>query len=206
MPSVGVGTVIPFYFLIFLTDVAGIRPGIAGSLLFLVSIWDGINDPFVGALSDRARSRLGRRRPFILAGLLPMALFYALLWMVPSIADKTLLAGYYLLVYFLFDLAYTLVAGPYAALTPELSLDPDERTSIVTYRMAVSIVTGLLAVAALPFVFDAAGSMRQGLAWAGVGVGVICIIPYLMIIASVRERPEFQSAGRSACWTRSALS
>ena len=193
MPSVGVGTVIPFYFLFFLTDVAGIRPGVAGTLLLLVRIWDGVNDPLIGALSDRTHSRLGRRRPFILAGMVPMAIFYALLWMVPSTDSGTMRALYYLVVYFLFDLFYTLVIGPYSALTPELSLDSDERTSIITYRMGVSIVVGLLSALALPFVFDAAPSMRIGFAWAGLGLGAISLIPYLWIAVAIRERPEFQS-------------
>lgn len=196
MPSVGVGTVIPFYFLFFLTDVAGIRPGTAGTLLLAARLWDGINDPLVGALSDRTRSRFGRRRPFILGGLLPMAAFYGLLWIVPPVEEAALRAAYYLAIYFLFDLFYTLVVGPYTALTPELSLDSDERTSIVTYRMAVSIIVGLLAAVALPFVFDAAPSMRAGFAWAGSGLAAISLIPYLLIVATVRERPEFQSRQR----------
>lgn len=196
MPSVGVGTVIPFYFLFFLTDVAGIRPGTAGTLLLAARLWDGVNDPLVGALSDRTRSPFGRRRPFILGGLLPMAFFYALLWMVPPIAESGLRAAYYLTIYFLFDFFYTLVVGPYTALTPELSLDSDERTSIVTYRMAVSIIVGLLAAVALPFVFDAAPSMKTGFAWAGGGLAAISLIPYLLIVITVRERPEFQSRQR----------
>ncbi|MEW6568498.1 MAG: MFS transporter [Chloroflexota bacterium] len=196
MPSVGVGTVIPFYFLFFLTDVAGIRPGMAGSLLLVARVWDGINDPLAGALSDRTRSRFGRRRPFILGGLVPMAIFYGLLWIVPPVDTPSLRAVYYLAVYFLFDLFYTLVIGPYTALTPELSLDSDERTSIVTYRMAVSIVVGLAAAIALPFVFDAAPSMRVGFAWAGCALALISLIPYVLIVVTARERPEFQAKER----------
>lgn len=196
MPSVGVGTVIPFYFLFFLTDVAGIRPGVAGSLLLAARVWDAINDPLVGSLSDRTRGRFGRRRPYILVGLLPMALFYGLLWVVPPLESATTRALYYLAIYFLFDTFYTLVSGPYTALTPELSLDTDERTSIVTYRMGVSIVVGLLSAIALPFVFDAAPSMRVGFAWAGAGLAVLSVIPYVLIVLTVRERPEFQSEER----------
>jgi GPH family glycoside/pentoside/hexuronide:cation symporter len=203
MPSVGVGTVIPFYFLFFLTDIAGIRPGIAGTLLLIVRIWDGVNDPLVGALSDRTRSRFGRRRPYILAGLIPMVAFYAMLWWVPPIAASGGRVLYYLAIYFLFDLFYTLVVGPYTALTPELSLDTDERTSIVAFRMGVSIVVGLLAAIALPFVFDAAPSMREGFAWAGAGLAVLSVVPYLLILLVIRERPEFQT--RKSLGVRSAI-
>jgi GPH family glycoside/pentoside/hexuronide:cation symporter len=192
-PSVAYGTVIPFYFLIFLTDTAGVRPGVAGSILFVARIWDAINDPLVGAISDRTRSRLGRRRPFMLAGAIPMAILYALLWVVPPIASSGGRALYYLVIYSLFDLFYTLVSGPYSALTPELSLDTDERTSIVTYRMGISILTGLAAAATLPFVFNRAPSMQTGFLWAGVSVGLLSAVPYLLIVALFRERRDFQS-------------
>ena len=193
-PSVAVGTVIPFYFLFFLTDVAGVRPGIAGTILLIARIWDAVNDPLVGALSDRTRSKLGRRRPYMLAGAVPMAVFYALLWFVPPLATSGARALYYLVIYLLFDLAYTFVSGPYYALTPEISLDTDERTSIVTYRAGVSIVTGLLAAVALPFVFDAAGSMRMAFQWAGIAIGLFSMVPYFVLVALLRERAEFQPA------------
>ncbi|HLC34345.1 MAG TPA: MFS transporter, partial [Anaerolineales bacterium] len=87
-PSVAVGTVLPFYFLFFLTDVAGVRPGVAGTILLIARIWDAVNDPLVGVLSDRTRSRLGRRRPYMLAGAVPMAVLYMLLWFVPPLATS----------------------------------------------------------------------------------------------------------------------
>ncbi len=195
-PSVAGGTIIPFYYLFFLTDVAGLRPGVAGSLLLIARIWDAVNDPLVGALSDRTRTRLGRRRPYMLAGALPMAATYVLLWLVPQGLSGTSLALYYLGAYFLFDLFLTIVTGPYYALMPELSLDSDERTSIVTYRMATSILSGLGAAAALPILFNAAPSLRQGFVWAAAGVGILSAIPFLLISAWLRERPDFQAPPR----------
>ncbi|OGT28229.1 MAG: hypothetical protein A2Z17_06410 [Gammaproteobacteria bacterium RBG_16_66_13] len=192
-PSVAGGTVIPFYFLFFLTDVAGIRPGLAGTLLLASRVWDAVNDPLVGTISDRTRSRWGRRRPFMLAGALPMAVFYALLWWVPPLGEAATRAVYYFAVYFLYDLAITLVSGPYYALTPELTLDTDERTSLISYRMAVSIGAGLLAAVALPFVFDAAPSTEAGFLWAGIGIGALSAVPFLLIVAAFRERPGFQA-------------
>ncbi len=192
-PSVAGGTIIPFYYLFFLTDVAGLRPAVAGSLLLVARLWDAINDPLVGAISDRTRTRLGRRRPYILAGALPMAATYILLWLVPNGLSGTSLALYYLGAYFLFDLFITIVTGPFYALMPELSLDSDERTSIVTYRMATSILAGLGAAAALPLVFNAAPSLRQGFLWAAVGVGILSALPFLLIGARLRERADFQA-------------
>ncbi len=192
-PSVAGGTIIPFYYLFFLTDVAGLRPAVAGSLLLVARLWDAINDPLVGAISDRTRTRLGRRRPYILAGALPMAATYILLWLVPEGLSGTSLALYYLGAYFLFDLFITIVTGPFYALMPELSLDSDERTSIVTYRMATSILAGLGAAAALPLVFNAAPSLRQGFLWAAVGVGILSALPFLLIGARLRERADFQA-------------
>ena len=195
-PSVAGGTIIPFYFLFFLTDVAGVRPGVAGTLLLVARIWDAVNDPLVGALSDRTRTRLGRRRPYILAGAVPLAITYSLLWIVPNGLTGTSLALYYLGAYFLYDLFMTIVTGPFYALMPELSLDSDERTSIVTYRMAVSIITGLGAAVALPLVFNAFPDLKQGFLVAGVSVGLLAGLPFLLIGALLRERPDFQSPPR----------
>jgi len=185
------GTVIPFYFLFFLTDIAGVRPGLAGTLLLVARLWDAINDPLVGNISDRTHSRWGRRRPFILFAMLPMGLFYALLWVVPPFGPG-LRALYYLIIYLLFDTAFTFVQGPYAALTPELTLDADERTSLFIWRMAVSIITGLVAAVGMDFAFSLLPNMRVSFALLGVMVGALSVLPYIWIVAAVRERPEFQ--------------
>jgi GPH family glycoside/pentoside/hexuronide:cation symporter len=69
--SAGPGTIIPFWYLYFLTDVAKLDPALAGVSVLLGKVWDAINDPLVGVLSDRTRSRWGRRRPYLLFGALP---------------------------------------------------------------------------------------------------------------------------------------
>ena len=65
-------TIIGAYFAIYLTDVVGVSPAIAALAIFVGGTWDYINDPLVGYISDRTRSRWGRRRPFLLFGALPL--------------------------------------------------------------------------------------------------------------------------------------
>ena len=138
-------TIIGAYFLFYLTDVVGISPAVAGISILVGRTWDYLNDPLIGHLSDRTRSRWGRRRPFLLFGAIPFALAFMLMWYRPPFESQVALAVYYAAAYVVFDAAATFVYMPYFALTPELTDDYDERTSLTSYRMFFSILGSLLA-------------------------------------------------------------
>src|SRR5512142_693274 len=138
-------TIVAAYFAIFLTDVVGIPPGTAAIAIFIGRSWDYINDPLVGHLSDRTRTRWGRRRPFLLFGAVPFGLAFFLMWLRPAFESQVLLAIYYAVAYVLFDTAATFVYMPFFALTPELTSNYDERTSLTTTRMYFSIFASLVA-------------------------------------------------------------
>ena len=192
--SAGPGTIIPFWYLYFLTDVVRLDPRLAGVAILLGKIWDAVNDPLVGALSDRTRSRWGRRRPYLLFGSVPFGVMFALLWIVPPIQNQVLLCIYFALMYVLFDTAFTFIGCPYQALTPELTLDHDERTSLLTFRMAVSIVAGLLTALLLGEVIFPSFPGDEQAAFMAVGVvcGAIFVVPTLITFFGTREREEFQ--------------
>src|SRR5512137_2115313 len=77
----GAGTLISFFYLVFLTDVVQLNPGLAGVVILISKLYDAVTDPFEGVLSDRTRTRLGRRRPYLLAGIgLVLASFVALFY------------------------------------------------------------------------------------------------------------------------------
>jgi Na+/melibiose symporter-like transporter len=137
-------TIIGAYFAIFLTDVVHISPGIAAAAIFIGRSWDYVNDPLIGHVSDRTRTRWGRRRPFLLFGALPFALAFTMLWFRPPWESELALVIYYAVAYVIYDAAATFVYMPYFALTPELTPDYDERTALTSYRMFFSILGSLV--------------------------------------------------------------
>ncbi len=150
-------TLINVYYLLFLTDVVGLRPALAGTAMMVAKQWDWINDPLIGHISDHTRSRWGRRRPFLLFGFVPFGVTFTLLWWKPFFQNQIGLAAFYVGAYVLYDTAATFVYMPYFALTPELTPDYDERTTLTTYRMTFSILGSLIAFT-LPWVI--VGSFR----------------------------------------------
>ncbi len=144
------GSTMVFFQLVFLTNVAGLGAGYAGSVLLIGKLWDAFNDPLIGWLSDRTRSRWGRRLPWMALSAVPFALFFVLLWIVPGFVggeNQLALFAYYTVVAVLYNTCYTALALPHSSLTAELSSDYDERSRITGYRMAFSLggsVGGLL--------------------------------------------------------------
>ncbi|MBN1811694.1 MAG: MFS transporter [Anaerolineae bacterium] len=192
--SVGPGTVIPFWYSIFLTDIVRLDLWLVSLFWIIVTAWDAINDPLFGFLSDRTRTRWGRRRPYLLFGALPFGVTFILLWIIPPIHSQVLLFAYYTATYILFETVYTAVYCSYSALTPELTQDHDERTSLVTYRMVVSIGAGLAAPLLFALVIFPMFPDRDPRAYQTIGLicGLSFISPLLIAFLGTRERPESQ--------------
>ena len=189
-----VDTTIAVLYAIFLTDVVGLKPGVAAIAIFVGRSWDYINDPIIGHITDRTRTRWGRRRPYLLFGFLPFAFFFTMLWWKPPLGNQVSLAVYYSIAYFLYDTAITFVSMPYFCLTPELTLDYDERTTLTSYRMVFSILGGLIAFI-VPL--SVIGTMRPEHASrifiTCAVIGLASALPLLLTFAGTRERPEFQA-------------
>jgi len=203
-----IASLIPSFFqFFFLTTVAGLDPLMAGSVRAILSIWDAVNDPVVGWLSDRTRSRLGRRRPWILYGAIPFGLTYFAQWVVPPF-DDTGKFIYYLIVGLLFNMAFTAVNVPYTALTAELTQDYDERTSLNTFRFAFSIGGSLVAGVLHPLIVGQFADVTTGYLVSGAVWGGLCILPFFWCVAGTRERfsADDVQQGSVIAQLRSALS
>lgn len=185
-------TIIGAYLAIFLTDIVGISPSIAAVAIFVGRSWDYINDPLIGHISDRTRTRWGRRRPFLLFGFLPYALAFAMLWWRPPWANEVALAAYYAVAYVVYDAAATFVYMPYFALTPELTLDYDERTALTSYRMFFSILASLVAFTVpLVIVGTFAPESAPRVLTMGVIFGIASALPLLLTFFGTRERQVY---------------
>ena len=117
------------YFIFFLTNFAGVNPAWAGSISLIVVIWDAVTDPVIGYLSDRVRSSSGRRRPFILYGIIPWIASVALMFVTVQLGEVGKFV-FYLLIALVFWTAYTIVMVPYNALGAELTENYSERASL----------------------------------------------------------------------------
>ena len=181
-----VATIQGFFLNAFLLDIAGIRPGAAGIIFLIVKIWDSVNDPIIGRLTDRTNTRWGRRRPWLLFGAIPFGLAWFLQWIVPDLSQAGLF-WYYLIVALLLDTGFTAVNVPYTALTPELTQDYDERTSLNSFRFSFSILGGLAALAVHSILIDSFPSVTEGYAISAAVMGGIIIISNLITFAFTEE-------------------
>lgn len=188
----GWGTLRQIFYAIFLTDVVGLEARLASYAALIGVLWDAINDPLVGMLSDRINTRWGRRRPFLLFFSIPFGLAFLLMWWAPPWNNQIVLAIHMTLAYIISDTLQTLVAVPFYTLTPEMTPDYDERTELTTYRMFFNLVISLVVAVAAPMIKNAA--LQSGLTLSQSYLlisglfGGIGAIPFIAIFFFVRER------------------
>ena len=195
-----IGIMRSIFYALYLTDVVGLDPRLASFGALAGIIWDGVNDPIIGVLSDRLQTRWGRRRPFLLWFSIPFGLSFVILWSAPNWENQIALLVYVTLTFMLSDTFLTLVAVPYLALTPELTRDYDERTTLSSYRTVFQLLAAMTVVVAAPMIVDvvieAGGSQQQGFMLAGAIFGGLGALPLFLIGLFVREKfiPEQQEA------------
>ncbi|MCL2249374.1 MAG: MFS transporter [Oscillospiraceae bacterium] len=154
--------IVGLLYLFFLTNIAGISPLQAGLVVFIGGVFDAITDPLMGTISDRTRSKRGRRAPFFLWGVIPVVISFIFIWYVPALSGWWLVL-YYIFVFCFFNGAFAIVMVPYAALAPELSPDAGQRTSIIGTRMAFSVFGALLAAVVPMLIIESiGGDVRVG--------------------------------------------
>ena len=138
--------------LYFYTDIFGLPAAVVGTMFLITKIWDSINDPIMGIISDRTNTKWGKFRPFLLWLALPFALFGVLAFTTPdfSLTNKII---YAYISYTLMMMVYTAINIPYSALMGVISASPSQRASFSQYRFMFAFTGGLIVQAlTLPLV------------------------------------------------------
>src|SRR5512139_2979813 len=179
------------FYAIYMTDVVGLNPRLASFGALAAIVWDAVNDPIIGVLSDHLHTRWGRRRPFLLWFAIPFGLSYVMMWAAPAWESQTALLIYVTLAFIIADTLMTLVAVPLMSLTPELTADYDERTALTSYRSFFQLFGAMAVVIAAPMIVNkivaAGGTQQQGFMLVGAIFGGIGAIPLLLIGLLIRE-------------------
>ena len=188
----GSGIIISFYYLYFLTDIIQIRPALAGIVILISKVYDAITDPFEGLISDRTRTKLGRRRPYLLAGIPLVFLSFFLLYYPVAFESE---AGRFIFVictYLFYSTIVSIVMLNYNALQSELTADYHERTQLSSIRIFFSAVSSLICALIPLEIVKMVEDVRQGYIYMGLAFGAFFAIPFIATFFAVKERKAFQ--------------
>ena len=186
---------IAYFLLIYYSQVVGLDPALAGFALLLALVFDAVSDPLVGRWSDRVRTRLGRRHPFLYAAVIPVSVCYYCLWVPPDLSEAGTFA--WLLAFTIgLRLSLTMHTVPFNALLPELAPDYDERTRLMNYSVSAAWFFGTLISVAMyawwladtPEYPDGTGVLRRaGYEEAGLVAAVAMCVCYAVAAAATHR-------------------
>ena len=182
------GTVPGLMLLPYLTDELGIAALWAGVIVFLPKAWDVLLNPVAGRVSDRTIDPAGPRRPWLIRAGLMLAGAFALIFAAPDLGSSALEAAWVLVFFVLAASAYAFFQVPYVAMPAEITASYDERTRLMTWRVAILAFTIMLAGATAPVIRDAVGG-RDGYRVMGVVMAVLIVVGVVSAWWGTRHAP-----------------
>lgn len=151
---------ISFYLLYFMVVIGGLHASLAGAVFIVGKFWDAISDYLMGRITDKTKSRFGKRRIYMLCGAIPFMLTFMLLWLNPAGANtQGLKFCYYAAMYIIFNTAWTVVYVPYNTLAANMTNDYDERTQMTSWRMIAASLGTILGAAVFSALAEGTGSL-----------------------------------------------
>lgn len=174
------------YIIFFYVDINKLATGLAATAMLIYGIWNAVNDPIAGFISDRTRTGMGRRIPYVLFFSVPFGLVYYFIWAVPSGLTQSALFTYFLVFICLFDMLYSIVVLNWASLFPEMFQKMTERTEVNSYRQAFGMIGLMIGIALPPLIFSNYGWKIMGIMF-----GSLITAAYLVTLLGSREKREF---------------
>lgn len=183
------GNTIPYqmasFILFFYTDVMRLPVALASSVMFVYSIWDAINNPIMGYISDRTKTRWGRRIPYLRFGIIPYAISFVFVWLAPfdGVNQTTALLLYMLIVPFAWEGLGTVISTAYYSLLPEMFSTYSERTKVAVSMNIIQVIGLFIGLAGTPLLAD-----MIGWAWTSVIFAVIVVVVVYIGLQGMFER------------------
>lgn len=202
------------FLLFFYTDVFGIAAAAVGTMFLVVRIWDAVMDLLIGAACDRTNSRWGKFRPYLLFGAAPFAIVGIITFITPDLSPGGKLVYAYV-TYAAMMMIYSLVNVPYSSMLGVMTDNPDDRTSLASFRFIGAFSGGLFVTAtanSLVEYFGKDGNVASGYQWT-VGIyAVLAAIFFVLTFAGTKERlkpavekssslkQDFRDIGKNGPW------
>jgi len=187
----GISTI---YLLFYATEVLRIPPLWAGLALLVPRVWNVVADPIVGILSDRTRTRFGRRRPYLLGGALVWGMCFAVLFNLPGGQASTLDILWFGAVFLFNNTGLSLYQVPYATMLAEISRDSQVRTRLAGYREIVARGAILLTLASGPWLLGRYTSQARGFGILGGVFGAAIMLSGLVAFFSTAGTSDSDAA------------
>ncbi|WP_084109177.1 cytidylate kinase family protein [Knoellia aerolata] len=177
------------FLMVYMTDIAGISAGVAGTIYGVTKIWAGVADLVAGQTVDRFDTRWGRLRPWLLFGSTPLAIVFVLLFSAPAGLSPTLTVAWIFLFDALFQLAYSFVNIPYGSLSSAMTQDSVDRSKLSGARSVASSLTGVVlsAVIAPQFQDTTGDHVRLQFTLTTAALGLVAVALHLICFRNSRE-------------------
>lgn len=203
-----VWTMVSTYLSIFYTDVVGIAPAVVSVIFLIARVWDGINDPMMGAITEKTNTRWGKFRPYLIFGAPAVALF-SILTFFKIEASMPVTIAYAAITYILCGMAYTAVCISQGGLVNVMTRNTHTRVQLNAMRQMGNGITGLIIGAiAMPmilFLGNGSTSSANGYFWTNVLFAVLGMICVMFGGITCKERVKSAKTGASSSLKNSLI-
>ena len=176
--------------LVFLTKVEGLSGAWAGIIIFVGKAWDAVTDPLMGMLSDRTKSKYGRRRFYFLIGAIPVFLSWVMLWYSFGITSEAVKIIYYMFAFMFFSTSFTLVMVPYNAVLADMTNDYNKRSAFTGLRLSFSAGAAILCGTVPGMITGVFANQQTGYLIMGLVFGLVFGISWLMVFFGTWENTK----------------
>lgn len=181
--------VVNSYILFFLTDVAHIGLGVTSTLMLAARLFDAFNDPIMGTIADRTKSKYGKLRPYLAFAPMPLLFLTIALYLPPNLLPASTKTAYYCIIYILWGIVYTIGDIPFWGMPSAMTPNPKERTNFISFARIFHVIGGALPMVLLP-IFSLFFGEKQPMSYFVMAIvsGIIGAVLFQLVFFGSKER------------------